>query len=154
MKGIPTLLEAFAQLPQRNAELILVGSWANRGMRRYLRDVAGARPAYPHRAGEPFPHLQRADVYAHPSWDDGWGYAPMEALACGVPVIVTEHTGMKERVQEGVNGYVIPVGDWKALLERLQQIRDYPPAMCAGRSGFLSALHSSGTPNQAVESLL
>jgi glycosyltransferase involved in cell wall biosynthesis len=67
--------------------------------------------------------LQQADVYVHPSFEDGFAYAPMEALACKVPVIVTPDTGMKEYVQEGINGYVVPTGDWEAILERLEQLR-------------------------------
>ena len=122
MKGIPVLLEAFARLTQE-AELMLVGGWSSRGMRRYLQAWQARDPRIRIAPGDPLPHLQRADVYAHPSWDDGWGYAPMEALACGIPVIVTEDTGMKERVQEGVNGYVTPTGDVRALWERLEQAR-------------------------------
>jgi len=34
-------------------------------------------------------------------------------------VIVTEDTGMKEYVEDGVNGYVVPTGNWEAILERL-----------------------------------
>ena len=71
------------------------------------------------------PHLRRADVLAHASYSDGFGYAPMEALACGVPVIVTEDTGMKEHVEEGVNGYVVPTGDVDALVERLEWVREW-----------------------------
>jgi hypothetical protein len=56
-------------------------------------------------------------------FEDGFAYAPMEALACKVPVIVTQDTGMKEYVQEGINGYVVPTGDWEAILERLEQLR-------------------------------
>jgi len=48
----------------------------------------------------------------------------MEAIACGVPVIVTENTGMKEYVKEGVNGYIVPTGSYKAILERLEYLDD------------------------------
>jgi glycosyltransferase involved in cell wall biosynthesis len=72
------------------------------------------------------PHLQQADVYVHPSYEDGFAYAPMEALACGVPVIVTQDTGMKEHVNEGVNGFVIPTGNVAAIAERLKAIRHTP----------------------------
>ena len=62
-------------------------------------------------------------VCVHPSFTDGFGLAPAEALACGVPVIVTEDTGMKELVEEGVNGYIVPTGSWEAILERLKHLR-------------------------------
>jgi len=78
--------------------------------------------------GDPLPLLQRADVFVHPTYEDGFGYAPMEALACGVPVIVTEDTGMKEHVQEGENGYVVPTGSVEATAEALMRIVKNPLA--------------------------
>ena len=71
--------------------------------------------------GDPLEVLRRAHVFVHPSFEDGFGYAPMEALAVGVPVIVTDQTGMAEYVQEGVNGSVVPAGDVEALAERLRE---------------------------------
>jgi glycosyltransferase involved in cell wall biosynthesis len=70
--------------------------------------------------------LHTADVFVHPSYEDGFGYAPMEALACNVPVIVTEDTGMKESVVDGHNGYIIPTGDGDALLDRLRRLCNGP----------------------------
>jgi glycosyltransferase involved in cell wall biosynthesis len=77
-------------------------------------------------AGDPLPILQRADVFVHPSFEDGFGYAPMEALACTVPVIVTEDTGMKEYVREGVNGFVVPTGQWEPIVQRLEFLARNP----------------------------
>jgi glycosyltransferase involved in cell wall biosynthesis len=126
LKGIPVLLHAFARFPERDAELTLVGGWATRGMRRYLQNWLRRDTRVRIAMGDPLPHLQRADVYVHPSFTDGLGLAPLEAQACGLPVIVTEDTGMKENVQEGVSGYVVPTGSWEAILERLNAIRRLP----------------------------
>lgn len=119
MKGIPILLEAFSRLPGKDVHLTLVGGWATRGMRRYLQAWLSRDSRIQIAPGDPLPHLQRANVYVHPTYEDGFAYAPMEALACGIPVIVTEDTGMKEHIQTGFNGHVIPTGDWEALLEKL-----------------------------------
>ena len=120
MKGIPLLREAFSRLTSPDAELTLVGGWGTRTMKHYLRDWQRLDPRVHIAPGDPLPHLQRADVCVHPSFTDGFGLAPAEALACGVPVIVTEDTGMKDLVQEGVNGYIVPTGDWEAILERME----------------------------------
>ncbi|MFQ5571825.1 MAG: glycosyltransferase family 4 protein [Rhodothermales bacterium] len=125
MKGIPVLLEAFARLPFRQAELTLVGSPRSRDMRRYLQHEMATDPRIRLRPGDPLPHLHRADVCVHPTFEDGFAYAPMEALACGVPVIVTEDTGMKEYVEEGSNGFIIPTGDVEALVEHLVYLREH-----------------------------
>jgi len=124
-KGLPLLLEAFALLPDP-AELTIVGGWPTRRMRRFLRPWIEGDSRIRVAPGDPLPVLQRADVFVHPSYEDGFGYAPMEAMACGVPVLVTEDTGMKEYVTEGVDGYVIPTGDAPALQERLHHLRRNP----------------------------
>lgn len=125
MKGIPILIEAFSRLAGQ-AELIFVGGSGTRGMRLYLQEWLHRDSRIRVVPGDPLPYLQRADVYVHPSFEDGFGYAPMEALACKVPVIVTQDTGMKEYVEEGRNGYIVPTGDWEAILHRLEYLRTSP----------------------------
>ena len=124
-KGLPLLLDAFASLPDP-AELTIVGGWPTRRMRQFFRPRIEADSRVRVAPGDPLPVLQRADVFVHPSYEDGFGYAPMEALACGVPVLVTEDTGMKEYVTDGVDGYVIPTGDPDALQDRLHHLHRHP----------------------------
>ncbi len=123
MKGIPVLLEAFSRLPDKNIELTLVGGYATRGMRRCIQGWLAKDPRIKLAPGDPLPHLQNANLYVHPTYEDGFAYAPMEALACGVPVVVTEDTGMKEHIQEGINGYIVPTGSVDALVERLMSLQ-------------------------------
>jgi glycosyltransferase involved in cell wall biosynthesis len=122
VKGIPILLEAFSRLSGK-AELTLVGNSSTRGMRIYLQDWLRRDSRIRIAPGDPLPHLQKANVYVHPSFEDGFAYAPMEALACNIPVIVTEDTGMKEHIQSKVNGYIVPTGDWAAILDYLQLVQ-------------------------------
>jgi len=53
----------------------------------------------------------------HPTYEDGFAYAPAEALACGVPVLVSEDTGMRELIEPGVSGQIVPTDDPGALSE-------------------------------------
>jgi glycosyltransferase involved in cell wall biosynthesis len=126
-KGVPLLLDVFDRLDVPHKELILVGGWGTRRMRRFMAPWI-RRPDIRHAPGDPLPALHAADVFVHPSYEDGFGYAPMEALACGVPVIVTEDTGMKEHVREGQNGFVVPTGSADDLLDRLRAIAAGPLA--------------------------
>ena len=123
MKGVHVLLDAFSRFDEPLAELTLVGGWATRGMRHFIEKRLAADPRIRTRVGDPLPYLQEADVCVHPSFHDGLGLAPMEALACGTPVIVTEDTGMREHVRQGFNGFVIPTGDAVALFEHLEIVR-------------------------------
>lgn len=127
-KGIPLLFEAFDQLEMPRAELRIVGGWSTRVMRKYVEAQLADTERITVSPGDPLPALQRADVFVHPTFEDGFGYAPMEALACGVPVIVTEDTGMKEYVRQGHNGFIVPTGNTEAILDRLHHIYEQPLA--------------------------
>jgi glycosyltransferase involved in cell wall biosynthesis len=135
-KGLPVLLQAFSRLGEANSELVLVGGTATHPMRKYLERYMAGDPRIQLQCGDPLPHLHRASLYVHPSYEDGFAYAPMEALACGVPAVVTDQTGMKEHIREGVNGHVIAAGDVDALIDRLQYWKR------RGRAGIAS--HNPG----------
>jgi glycosyltransferase involved in cell wall biosynthesis len=120
------LVEAFARHRDTNARLTLVGGSGTRGMARWMAAARARDGRIRIAPGDPLPHLHSADVCVHPSYSDGFGYAPAEALACGTPVVVTEDTGMKEFVRTGENGYVIPTGSADELLDRLEHLRRSP----------------------------
>ena len=55
-----------------------------------------------------------------PSRFDSFGMVVPEAMACGVPVIVSNMVGAKQLVEEGRNGFVLPVGNLDALVDRMR----------------------------------
>jgi glycosyltransferase involved in cell wall biosynthesis len=121
-KGVPVLLEAFSRFSRKDAQLTIVGNTSTRSMRKYMENWINRDTRIRLAPGDPLPYVQQADLYVHPSVEDGLAYAPLEAMACGVPVIVTDDTGMKEYVRDGENGYVVPTGSWEAILERMEAI--------------------------------
>jgi len=125
-KGVPLLVEAFRRLPISRAKLTIVGGWSTAAMRRFMEPHLHADPRITVAPGDPLSALQRADVFVHPSFEDGFGYAPMEALACGTPVIVTTDTGMQEYVRDSDNGFVVPTGDVDAIVSALQALHHHP----------------------------
>jgi glycosyltransferase involved in cell wall biosynthesis len=122
-KGVPVLLDAFERLPGRDARLTLIGGTATAAMDRYLEARRCTDPRVTVAAGDPLPYLHRANVFVHPSFEDGFGIAPAEALAAGVPVIATEDTGMKEQITGGRNGYVVQTGNVAALVRAVEEVR-------------------------------
>jgi glycosyltransferase involved in cell wall biosynthesis len=144
-KGMALLLDAFERLRLPNATLTIVGGWSTRAVRQFIEPYLHRNPGVRVAPGDPLPALQRADVFVHPTYEDGFGYAPMEALACGVPAIVTEDTGMKEYVCPGSTGYVVPTGDLDALCDRILDVYQHP---MAATSSFLPQ-HLSGTAADA-----
>jgi glycosyltransferase involved in cell wall biosynthesis len=122
IKGTPVLLDGFSAAASDDWRLTLMGQFSSRHLRGYVENRVRADPrirllTY----GDPKAVLESAHLFVHPSFEDGFGYAPMEALAVGVPVVVTDQTGMAEYVREGVNGSVVPAGDVQALAEAMKR---------------------------------
>jgi len=119
-KGVPLLLDAFRRLPGADMRLILVGGPKSRPMRRLLERSCAEDTRIEVRPGDPLAHLRRARLCVHPAYEDGFAYAPAEALACGVPVIVSEDTGMKDLIDCPAHGLVLPTGDRAALSDAIE----------------------------------
>jgi glycosyltransferase involved in cell wall biosynthesis len=121
-KGVPLLIDAFRRLPGADMRLVLVGGWRSRGMRRFIEQARAEDPRIAVSPGDPLPHLRSARLCVHPTYEDGFAYAPAEALACGVPVIVSEDTGMKELIDAPRDGLIVPTGDVDALAEAIEAV--------------------------------
>lgn len=59
--------------------------------------------------------LPCSDLFLLPSEEESFGLAALEALACGVPVIGTQGTGLVEVVDDYKNGFLLPVGDTTSM---------------------------------------
>jgi len=62
--------------------------------------------------------LKSADLFILPSLEEGLVRTALEAMACGVPVILTPNTGSSDYVTDGVNGSVVPIRDAAAIAEK------------------------------------
>ena len=107
-KGFHYLLRAARQLGARRVQLHLVGATGDRVSRRlFQRELQGlqieARP------GDPRPVYQR------------FGLVVGEAMASGLPVVVTDPCGAAAWVEPGRTGWVIPAGEEQALAATLEE---------------------------------
>ena len=55
-----------------------------------------------------------------PSRHDSFGRVVVEAMATGLPAIVSEHVGAKEMIAEGENGWIVPSEDAEVLAQKMQ----------------------------------
>jgi glycosyltransferase involved in cell wall biosynthesis len=118
-KGVPLLIDAVRRLPELDIGLRLVGGWGTPGMRRFVERACAQDGRISVCPGDPLPHLRVASLCVHAAYEDGFAYAPAEALAAGVPVIVSEDTGMKELIDPGRDGLIVASGDLDALTEAI-----------------------------------
>ncbi|MBC7930750.1 MAG: glycosyltransferase family 4 protein [Rubrivivax sp.] len=119
-KDAETLLAAFRALLDAGQDLWLLHR--SGGYREFLKAaekfgvaarVVATDAVHPH---EQLPEDYRAaDICVQASREEGLGFSPLEALACGVPVVATDVGGLKETIVDGETGWSYPVGDAAAL---------------------------------------
>jgi glycosyltransferase involved in cell wall biosynthesis len=135
-KGHVYLLEAWKKLALPDAELHCYGYY-DREVLQALQSM-GVPNVFFHGSVpkvQVIRALQEANVFVLPTIDDGFGVVILEAMAAGLPVITTEHSGGVEIIDEGVNGYVLPIRRSDLLAERLLELyRDPEKAAGMGRA--------------------
>lgn len=66
--------------------------------------------------------LQNADAFLLSSLSEGISNAALEAMSCGLPVVSTNCGGMREAITDGVEGWLVPLRDPRALADRLRRL--------------------------------
>lgn len=65
-------------------------------------------------------YLASADIYVSTSLSDsGLAISTVEAMSCGLPVVVTDVSDNKKWINDGVNGFIIPIKNSKLLAEKI-----------------------------------
>jgi len=132
-KGIPEYVEAAARIKKKHPEarFLLVGSpyegtnpiteselneWTEFGTIEHFGWCSDVRP-----------FLAQSAVFVLPSrYREGTPRSVLEAMSVGRPIITTDAPGCRETVDEGVNGFLVPVGDVTALTEAMRRFIEEP----------------------------
>ncbi|UQA95280.1 glycosyltransferase family 4 protein [Streptomyces halobius] len=118
-KGQLTLLRAWPEVRAAvpDARLVLVGDGPDR---RLLQDAAPPGVLFAGAADEIVPWYRAADLVVLPSRWEGMALAPLEAMACARPVVVTDVGGARESLPPGAEaGCLVPPDDPAALARAL-----------------------------------
>ena len=67
---------------------------------------------------------RQCDAFVFPSRYEGFGYAPLEAMACGRPVVAFACGALQELMQHDEQGMLVPVDDVAAMAAAIRQLRD------------------------------
>ena len=133
-KGPDLLLSALAQMPQvlDQIEVVLAGSAgkdADPYRQRLVQQADGLKRKFPRLTlnflgylsdKELQGHYADADVFVAPSRFESFGLVLIEAMRHGKPVIASDIGGMREIINDGVDGYLVKVDDTAQLANRLK----------------------------------
>ncbi|MBW4419788.1 MAG: glycosyltransferase [Myxacorys californica WJT36-NPBG1] len=141
-KGVDTAIGGFAQFCQTSstpARLIVVGGEEHDADPRIAKEVNRLAAIADHRGirdrvqfvGRKGREVLRyyysaADVFITTPWYEPFGITPLEAMACGTPVIGSNVGGIKFSVVDGETGYLVPPNQPDAIAHRLTHLYDHP----------------------------
>lgn len=107
-KGLPALLNAVRQVGDSRLRVLVVGEDDRALFDRQIRFLAleGRVRFLPPRPDVEL-YYAAADVYVGPSLEDAFALPPAEAMACGLPVIVSSQAGVCEIITDGLDGFIL-----------------------------------------------
>lgn len=80
------------------------------------------------------PFIRQCDYFILPSYHEGTPRCVLEAMAMGRPIITTDAPGCRETVSDGVNGFLVPIGDHLALADKMELLlKSYDGATVMGK---------------------
>jgi glycosyltransferase involved in cell wall biosynthesis len=137
---VPTVGLLYAAIPFKGVDVSLAALGAARAELSGLRLISfGTEPpvaALPLPPGSEFilrPAQEklreiyaRCDLWLCGSRSEGFHLPPLEAMACRCPVVSTRVGGPMDIVRDGINGYLVDVGDHRALADRLVRVLRLP----------------------------
>lgn len=125
-KGGPLLLDVFRKHLRGTCELVLI-------TRARLEPEAGLEVHRDLMPGDPrlLEVYRSCDALVLPTLADCFSMAALEAMACGLPVVISAVGGIPEIVVEGDTGFLVPAGDGRALLEAIRAVVDMPASRTA-----------------------
>lgn len=119
LKGISYLFEAFSRINHNEAVLLVVGNadLDNDDIKPYIDRVEFTGMVIHSKMPE---ILSKADVFILPSLGEGLSLSALEAAACGLPLIVSENSGIAEKMINYQEGIVIPIQSSDAIQQSVE----------------------------------
>jgi glycosyltransferase involved in cell wall biosynthesis len=132
IKGVDRAIQALAAIPaEKRPRLVWIGNYSDHNAQRAAENLAsalGVRFELKVRVsdGELVSLLSRAALMIYTSRLEPFGYAPLEANACGTAVVAVAEGGVRETVHNGINGLLVPGADPMLLANAISRIIDDP----------------------------
>lgn len=131
-KGLTYLLQAVAMVPNLPLKVLVAGRDDRSPFLSQCRELhIDGRVVFADPSSDVMQFFAAADVYAGPSLHDSFALPPLEAMACGLPVITSKDNGGAQVVTEGKDGFVLDnPRDSEALARLLRQLYENPELRC------------------------
>lgn len=126
VKNVSVLIQAFALVRERipSSRLTIVGDGIEKSrLESLVRDlkIQDFVTFQGRVENEELPkYLRKADVFVLPSKFEGFGIVVIEAMASGLPVVVTKVGGLSEIIEDGENGFLIDPEDSKQIADSIE----------------------------------
>jgi glycosyltransferase involved in cell wall biosynthesis len=142
-KNLATLAAAYRRLcaGHRSVHLCVIGDGPYRAeLSRLLEGLPATFTGFL-KGQELAQALASCDAMLFPSTTDTWGNAPLEAQACGLPVVVSDMGGPQELMQEGITGFKVSGRDVQGLHDAMVALLDEPARTRMGAAARAFAEH-------------
>jgi len=119
-KGVSSLLKAFSLMDLKNTRLIIAGRPTKNVYVSMAKKLGIDKKVTFWGTEKEVENLYAiSDVFVLPTIYDPFSNATLEAMASGLPVITTQHNGVSEIIEEGIQGFIVDPLDVKLLEERI-----------------------------------
>jgi len=122
-KGVEEYIKA-AEILKNKAEFLYVGEIDKGNKNAFLPDWKNVK--YLGFRSDIKELIEKADIIVLPSYREGVPRTLIEAASMSKPIVTTNAPGCKEVVEDGVNGFLVPVKDYKSLAEKIEILIDNP----------------------------
>lgn len=123
-KGLDRLLEAWPEVHRRvGGSLILLGDGPDRARLETASEAFGVGDSvvFPGRVADPADYLRAADLFVLPSVAEGMSNSLLEAMASGLPCVVSDIGGNRDLIEPGRTGWLVAPEDHSGWVEALCQ---------------------------------
>ncbi|HEX8458787.1 MAG TPA: glycosyltransferase family 4 protein [Pyrinomonadaceae bacterium] len=140
LKNVEFALRSLAEINEPRPRLVWIGNAANTSYLEEMKQLAAElkvdfEPRVRIDDDELVQLLNRARLMIHCSRLEPFGFAPLEANACGTPVVAVAEGGMRETIVDGVNGLLVD-NDTRAMAAAITRLSNDPEyARRLGRAG-------------------
>lgn len=107
LKGLPWLLEALRRMPDRRLKLLAVGVSEHVDLRAERARGLSERLVLTGPISDVIGAYAAGDIFVSPTLYDGFSLATLEAMACGLPVVVSRRAGVADLLTDGVEGFLL-----------------------------------------------